>query len=123
MLSNSPALLILFCCAQEGKRPLLFNGYLLLARDAVNPRTELAVGDYHTIMVRRGGENPQVFFGFCFWRSHLSVHFPFQYSHLFLVLSWNLFNRSESTATIMYPHLSWAGDCLLVETPKSKGGD
>ena len=40
--------------------------------------------------------------------------------HCFLVLTWNLVNRSVSTATMVFQHLQWFGDALLVDLPRSK---
>jgi hypothetical protein len=43
------------------------------------------------------------------------------YIHLFIVMSWNLFARSHSVATLMLHHFEWQDDCLLVTLPKHKG--
>lgn len=40
---------------------------------------------------------------------------------IFLVLSWNLMARCVSTASLMFMHMSWDGDCMKVTFPKHKG--
>ena len=40
---------------------------------------------------------------------------------LFMLLSWNLMCRSISTANLMYTHMTWIGDALVVNLPKTKG--
>ena len=42
------------------------------------------------------------------------------FAHAFLVLSWNLMCRSESTQSINIRHMSWVGDCLVITIAKSK---
>jgi hypothetical protein len=39
---------------------------------------------------------------------------------LFLALSWSLMNRSESTASINFAHITFNGDCLSINQPRSK---
>lgn len=39
----------------------------------------------------------------------------------FIVIQWNLIGRSASVAAIMYDHVRWDGDSLIVELPKHKG--
>lgn len=43
------------------------------------------------------------------------------YSHLFIVLSWNLFARSHSIASLMFNHIEWKEDSLLITLPRHKG--
>lgn len=43
------------------------------------------------------------------------------FSHVFMVLAWNLFARSHSVASIMLNHINWENDCLLLTLPKHKG--
>jgi integrase len=43
------------------------------------------------------------------------------YAHLFVVLSWNLFARSHSVASLMLNHFEWQDDALLVTLPRHKG--
>jgi hypothetical protein len=43
------------------------------------------------------------------------------YIQLFIVMSWNLFARSHSVATLMLHHFEWKEDSLLVTLPKHKG--
>ena len=40
---------------------------------------------------------------------------------LFMLFCWNLMCRSISTANLMYTHMSWIGDALVVNLPKTKG--
>lgn len=42
-------------------------------------------------------------------------------AHTFLVLSWNLMTRSNSTALVMYDHMSWHEDALVITVPRHKG--
>ena len=37
---------------------------------------------------------------------------------LFILLCWNLMSRSISVARLMYNHITWIGDALVVELPK-----
>lgn len=43
---------------------------------------------------------------------------PVEGTHLFIVLSWNLFARSHSVAELLYNHFEWKEDSLLVTVPK-----
>jgi len=43
------------------------------------------------------------------------------FTHLFLVLGWNLMVRSDSCAQLKMGHVEWRGDCLAVFLAKSKG--
>ncbi|KAH9141604.1 hypothetical protein AeRB84_014234, partial [Aphanomyces euteiches] len=40
--------------------------------------------------------------------------------HPFLVFCWNLMARSVSTASIRFEHVTWEGDCLIVQFERSK---
>ncbi|KAH9132716.1 hypothetical protein AeRB84_020987 [Aphanomyces euteiches] len=40
--------------------------------------------------------------------------------HCFLVLSWNLMTRAESTASIRFDHISWQGDALVIKIGRTK---
>jgi hypothetical protein len=42
------------------------------------------------------------------------------FAHAFLTFTWSLINRSVSTSTMVYSHLQWFGDALLVDLPRSK---
>lgn len=46
---------------------------------------------------------------------------PAIYSHCFIILCWNLMQRSVSIADLMYCHFSWANDSIIVTIPKHKG--
>lgn len=43
------------------------------------------------------------------------------YPHLFIILSWNLFARSHSVASLLYIHFEWQEDSLIVTVPTHKG--
>jgi hypothetical protein len=43
------------------------------------------------------------------------------YVHVFILLSWNLFARSNSIANLMLHHFDWKEDSLLITLPKHKG--
>jgi hypothetical protein len=43
------------------------------------------------------------------------------FAWLFMLLSWNLMARSISVATIMYNHIAWANDALVITLPRHKG--
>ena len=43
------------------------------------------------------------------------------FAHLFLLICWNLMARSVSVGSIMYAHMSWAGDALQITIPVHKG--
>jgi hypothetical protein len=42
------------------------------------------------------------------------------FAHLFLLLTWNLINRAVNTKEMLYSHLQWKEDALVVTLPKSK---
>jgi integrase len=70
----------------EGKRPITFRGYAMLAKYALKSQEKDSV-----------------------------------FAHLYIVLCWNLFSRSNSIANIMYNHIEWKEDALMITTPKHKG--
>ena len=72
----------------EGKQPITFDGYLFLARTAMETKADF-------------GSNT--------------------FSHLFLLLSWNLMARSVSVSKIMHNHMTWSGDALQITLPTHKG--
>lgn len=43
------------------------------------------------------------------------------FAQLFLVLSWNLIARCASVSGIMFDHLTWSGDAMVVVFPSHKG--
>jgi integrase len=43
------------------------------------------------------------------------------YPHLFTILCWNLFARSNSVATLRFHHFDWKEDCMLITIPRHKG--
>jgi hypothetical protein len=43
------------------------------------------------------------------------------FAHTFIVLAWNLMARSISISTLMYQHLSWVDDSMVIKMPKHKG--
>lgn len=43
------------------------------------------------------------------------------FSHIFMLLSWNLFARSNSVAQLSFHHFEWENDSLIVTLPKHKG--
>jgi hypothetical protein len=70
--------------AMEGKAPLTFTGYDLIARYAISSGTS-------------------------------------SYAWLYVVLCWNLISRSNNVGNLMFEHISWKGDALIVFLPKTKG--
>ena len=45
----------------------------------------------------------------------------YTFGHCFLTLAWNLMGRSISVATLMFAHLTWEHDSLVITLPKHKG--
>lgn len=45
------------------------------------------------------------------------------YSHLFLLLCWNLMARCTSIANINYKHIFWTDDCMHIVFPAHKGDE
>jgi hypothetical protein len=70
----------------EGKRPITFRGYAMLAKYALQSQKKDSL-----------------------------------FAHLYVVLCWNLFSRSNSIANIMYNHIEWKEDALMITVPKHKG--
>jgi hypothetical protein len=70
----------------EGKRPISFKGFILLARHALVSQQNDAI-----------------------------------FAHLYVVFCWNLFSRSNNIANIMYDHIEWKEDALMINVPKHKG--
>lgn len=65
----------------EGKTPMSFAGYRLLAKHALSRTVDL---------------NMAVF------------------AHLFLLLCWNLIARTNSVSSIMFDHISWKQDAMVI---------
>ncbi len=43
------------------------------------------------------------------------------FAHAFLILCWNLMARSVSVGQLMFSHLSWDNDSLIITIPRHKG--
>ena len=43
------------------------------------------------------------------------------FAHTFLILAWNLMARSNSVGSLMYQHVSWENDSMVIRLPKHKG--
>lgn len=43
------------------------------------------------------------------------------FSHSFITLAWNLMARSVSVGQLMFKHISWENDCLVIVLPRHKG--
>ncbi len=76
-------------------------------------------------MKMKEGKTPLTFAGYSFLAGvalkQSRDHQLGSFSHLFLLLCWNLMARSVSVGSIMFQHISWEGDSLLITTPKHKG--
>lgn len=72
--------------AMEGKAPLTFAGYQIIATYAIREQRQRS--------------------SFC-W--------------LYVLLCWNLICRSNNVGFILYDHISWEGDALVIQLPKTKG--
>lgn len=84
----------------EGKRPMEFGGYSLLAERFLRISPTTCPVD------------PKKKFGS--WSQQL-------FAWPFFVLCWNLMARSVTVGNIMYQHISWSGDALTINVPKHKG--
>jgi hypothetical protein len=71
------------------------------------------------------GKSPITFEGYLFLATlSLNVSTDFNqniFSHVYLIFCWNLMARSISVAGLMYSHLHWENDALIVTLPKHKG--
>jgi hypothetical protein len=72
----------------EGKLPLNFQSYKMLARKTLDCNKDFELGIF---------------------------------GHLFLVLCWNLIARCNSVATLLFRHISWENDAMIVVFPTHKG--
>ncbi len=72
----------------EGKMPLNFQSYGMLAHRTMHCTKEFELGIF---------------------------------GHLFLVLCWNLIARCNSVATLLFRHISWENDAMIVVFPSHKG--
>lgn len=81
----------------EGKHHLPYEGYRLLAEKLLSMQPTIISG------IKQHTWNEAIF------------------AHTFFVLQWNLIARSSTIADMMYEHLSWQNDALIVSTPKHKG--
>ncbi len=43
------------------------------------------------------------------------------FGHTFLILAWNLMARCNSVATLMFDHITWENDCMVIVFPGHKG--
>ena len=77
--------------ANEGKMPVTFLGYRMLAYAA------LGIGFAVDTVLR-----------------------TLMYAHVYLVFQWNLMCRTANVSSSNYQHMWWEGDHLLVYTPKQK---
>jgi hypothetical protein len=51
-------------------------------------------------------------------RTHSDDHL---FVHLYAILCWNLIARTSSVGSIMYQHIWWENDCLIIQIPRHKG--
>jgi hypothetical protein len=72
----------------EGKQPMSFKGYKLLAVKALEQCRD------HNLAI---------------------------FSHLYLLLCWNLIARCVSVGSLMYNHVSWENDSMVIVFPSHKG--
>ena len=84
----------------EGKQFLAFEGYKMLAEEAIAmaPTPQSGKGNH-----KQG------------WTWGQSI-----FSWVYMILSWNLIARSVETGRIMLAHISWQNDALTIATPKHK---
>jgi hypothetical protein len=54
------------------------------------------------------------------WLAEQFLHEGDSFAHLYLVLTWNLLNRAVNTKELLYTHMHWKEDALVVMLPKSK---
>ena len=78
---------------KEGKSPIAFSGHCFLSKVLMTLKPE-----------KRKYYFTESIFGWCFQ-----------------VLAWNLIARSSSIQGIMLQHMSWRGDCLVINFPLHKG--
>jgi hypothetical protein len=81
----------------EGKMPLSFRGYKYLAEKAT--------------MSREGNDNV----------TSCRDEKLFIFAHFFLLLCWNLIARCVSVGSLMFNHVSWENDSLVIVFPSHKG--
>jgi hypothetical protein len=71
------------------------------------------------------GKQPMSFKGYKFLaRKALEQEGDFNlsiFSHFFLLLCWNLIARCVSVGSLMYNHISWTGDAMVIVFPSHKG--
>jgi hypothetical protein len=72
----------------EGKQPMSFKGYKLLATKALEQCKD----------------------------RNLAI-----FSHLYLLSCWNLIARCVSVGSLMYNHVSWENDSMVIVFPSHKG--
>lgn len=84
----------------EGKRPLEFEGYKVIA------------GRFLRISPTSHPADPKKKIGS--WAQQL-------FAWSYFIFCWNLMARSVTVGRIMYQHISWSGDALIVNVPGHKG--
>ena len=89
--------------AFEGKQPLSFSGYCMLAAVFLHLRPEATSGGNNR---GSGGTATTWSMGTFGWA--------------FMIMQWNLISRSANVGSIMIEHLSWSDDHLTVSCPQSK---
>lgn len=71
------------------------------------------------------GKQPLTFAGYMFLANKaLRTQTDFNlniFAHTFLLFSWNLMSRCTSVATLMFNHISWKDDALVIVFPQHKG--
>jgi len=68
------------------------------------------------------GKRPITFRGYCQLALYAlsSLEKDAMFAHLYVVMTWNLFSRSNNIAKIMYRHIEWKEDALMIVVPTSK---
>lgn len=89
---------------EEGKQPLSFSGYSFVARKLL--RLPSSRGESYVCMLY-GKMFKTIYVGSFAWT--------------FLVLTWNLMARSNSTSLIKLKHVCWRDDALIITLPQHKG--
>jgi hypothetical protein len=92
--------------AVEGKQPLSHAAFAMIAKKFMTGKPHHREEEKEQDRSKRQTTNT--------WSNLL-------FGWLFLVLQWNLMGRSNTVAKVLFSHLSWQEDSLLVFIPKHKG--
>ena len=96
---------------REGKNRLLFQGFSVLSKTAMSYVPSVIVKNTDCPKISGGPKKHPVRTG---------TWFQSIFSWCFFVLGWVMMCRSASTAVVLLSLMSWAGDCIVIETVVSK---